>query len=190
MPQFWLPGRCRLREQLNRIALRYERDVVKARQQARHIAALLDFDPQEQTRIATATSEIARNAFRYAKFGSVEFLLEMEAPQHLVVCVDDKGAGITNLREVLDGNYKSATGMGLGLIGTRRLMEKFEIRTGPEGTSVSFQAVLPRCSHVLRRDQVRQLVERLSKIELEDPFEEVERQNQELLNTLANLRAR
>ena len=55
------------------IALRTERDVVQARQRAREIAAALGLDNQDQIRIATATSEIARNAFRYARNGKVTF---------------------------------------------------------------------------------------------------------------------
>lgn len=172
------------------MALRYERDVVKARQRARQIASLLGFDPQEQIRLATATSEIARNAFRYAKAGTVEFLLELDMPQHLVICVEDKGPGISNLQQVLDGEYKSRTGLGMGIIGTRRLMDKFEINTGQHGTSVVLQASLPKRSAALRREEIRPLVSRINSSGLEDPFEELERQNQELLKTLASLRAR
>ncbi len=189
-PRCWSPGRCPLREQITKFALRYERDVVKARQRARQIAALLDFDPQEQTRLGTATSEIARNAFRYAKSGTVEFLLDMKTPQHLVICVEDKGPGIANLQDVLDGNYKSTTGMGMGLTGTRRLMDKFDVQTSPKGTSVVLQAALPRRSKTLSREQVRQLVAQLDKSGPQDPFDEIETQNQELLKTLAALRSR
>ena len=57
------------------VAIKYEQDVVVARQRARQIAGLLGFDGQDQTRIATAVSEIARNAFRYAGAGKVEFML-------------------------------------------------------------------------------------------------------------------
>ena len=58
---------------LSTITLRNERDVVQARQRAREIAALLGFDNQEQIRLATATSEMARNAYRYARGGKVIF---------------------------------------------------------------------------------------------------------------------
>lgn len=179
-----------MREQISKMGLRYERDVVKARQRARQIAALLGFDPQEQIRIATATSEIARNAFRYARSGVVEFLIELDSPQHLVICVDDKGTGIPNLQQVLDGEYKSGTGMGMGIIGTRRLMDDFDIHTGPRGTNVTLQAKLPRRNPPMQKEQVPGLIEKISKSGSEDPFEEIEQQNQELLKTLARLRER
>ena len=73
------------------VAIRYEQDVVIARQRARQIAALLGFDGQDQTRIATAVSEIVRNAFRYAKGGRAEFALEgLSPPQLLLIRVQDR----------------------------------------------------------------------------------------------------
>ena len=101
------------------IALRTERDVVQARQRAREVAAQLGLDNQDQIRLATATSEIARNAFRYAKNGRVTFSLELEPPQRLTVTVSDTGSGISNLEEILEGRYRSETGLGMGFIGTR-----------------------------------------------------------------------
>src|SRR5579871_5919792 len=110
-------------------ALLTERDVVQARQRAREVAAELGLDNQEQIRLATATSEMARNAFRYAHNGKVTFSLELEPPQRLEVSITDSGPGIGNLDEILAGRFRSRTGMGMGIIGTRRLMDDFEIET-------------------------------------------------------------
>ena len=96
------------------VAVRHEHDVVLARQRARQIARLVGFEAQEQTRIATAVSEIVRNAFRYAGGGQVEFAIEgMTAPQLLEVVVTDLGPGIENPAHVLSGQYRSQTGMGI-----------------------------------------------------------------------------
>ena len=109
---------------LDCLPLLREHDLVTARQRARQIARLLGFDNQDQARIATAVSEIARNAVRYARDGSVEYRLEGDSPPHvLIIRVADRGPGIANLRDILDGNYRSATGMGLGIVGARRLMD-------------------------------------------------------------------
>ncbi|MGA8875091.1 MAG: hypothetical protein WB555_06135, partial [Candidatus Korobacteraceae bacterium] len=62
------------------IALRNERDVVQARQRARELASLLGFENQDQIRLATATSESARNAFRYARNGKVSFFVQRDSP--------------------------------------------------------------------------------------------------------------
>src|SRR5262245_41411100 len=128
------------------VALQYEQDVVVARQRARQIAQLVGFDGQDQTRIATAVSEIARNAFRYAGGGRVEFSIDGESPPQLfVVKVSDKGPGIKDVAHVLSGRYQSSTGMGIGLIGAHRLMDRVEIRTAPgAGTDVTLRKILPQ----------------------------------------------
>src|SRR5215472_17069996 len=100
--------------------LRNERDVVHARQRTRDIASLLGFENREQIGLATAVSEMARNAFRYAKHGKVTFDLHAERPQALEITVSDSGPGIPNLDTVLEGRYKSDTGLGIGIIGTKR----------------------------------------------------------------------
>ena len=171
------------------ILLRNERDVVQARQRAREIAALLGFDNQEQIRLATATSEMARNAFRYARNGKVVFNASLEMPQTLEVTIIDSGPGIGNLDEILEGRYQSQTGMGLGILGTRRLMDDFDIKTKPSGTSVVMRKRLPAAA-LLTTNSLQRVVKQLAEREPESPYEEIERQNQELLKTLQELRAR
>src|SRR5271155_2042108 len=125
------------------LRLRHERHVVHARQRVRDIAALLGFEHQEQIRLATAASELARNAFRYASNGAIEFLVRGTAPQSFVISVTDSGPGILNLSEILDGKYISRTGLGKGIIGTRRLMDRFEIKSSVDGTTVEAGKSLP-----------------------------------------------
>src|ERR1700729_3534104 len=110
---------------ITHIALLTERDVVHARQRAREVAAELGLDNQDQIRMATATSEIARNAFRYARNGKVTFSLQLEPPQRLEVTISDSGPGISNLDEILEGRCRSSTGLGMGIVGTKRLMDEF-----------------------------------------------------------------
>ena len=118
------------------IPLRHDRHVVHARQRARDVAAELGFEHQDQIRLATAASELARNAFRYAEGGAVMFSVTKSTPQVFVISVIDKGRGIPNLGEILDGRYVSKTGLGMGLIGTRRLMDRFHITSAASGTEV------------------------------------------------------
>ncbi len=172
------------------LALRTERDVVQARQRAREVAAELGLDNQDQIRIATATSEIARNAFRYARSGRVEFAVGLDEPQYLEVTVSDSGPGIPNLDEILDGRYKSETGMGMGILGTRRLMDGFEIDALPAGTTVRMIKHIPRHQALMTQRTTLALTRRLEERTPESPYEEIEQQNQELLKTLQELRAR
>jgi signal transduction histidine kinase/CheY-like chemotaxis protein len=171
------------------IALRTERDVVQARQRAREIAAAVGLDNQDQIRLATATSEIARNAFRYARNGKVALSVVLDVPQRLEVTVTDAGPGIANLDEILDGRYISQTGLGKGIIGTRRLMDEFDISAEPSGTTIRMAKRMPPHTIWTQRmvgDFVLKMQERIP----DNPYEEIERQNQELLKTLQELRAR
>jgi signal transduction histidine kinase/CheY-like chemotaxis protein len=170
------------------IRLRHERHVVQARQRCRDIAALLGFEHQEQIRLATAASELARNGFRYASNAAVEFVVRDTVPQHFVISVTDSGPGIQKLSEILDGKYVSKTGLGKGIIGTKRLMDHFEIFSSPNGTRVEAGKVLPSTAPLVDADRVKRIAAELVKSGATDPFDEVERQNQELLRTLAELR--
>jgi signal transduction histidine kinase/CheY-like chemotaxis protein len=171
------------------LAIHYERDVVLARRRARQIAALVGFDAQDQTRIATAVSEIARNAFGYAHGGKVEFSIEgATVPQVLVVRVVDQGPGIPALATILDGRYQSATGMGVGIVGARRLMDHFEITSVPgRGTTVVLKRLLPRRATLLRPRDLSRIADEIGRQSPSDPFEELQRQNQELLRALEEL---
>jgi signal transduction histidine kinase/DNA-binding response OmpR family regulator len=174
------------------VAIKYEQDVVVARQRARQIAGLLGFDGQDQTRIATAVSEIARNAFRYAGAGKVEFALEGESlPQVLSVKVTDKGPGIPDVALVLSGKYRSTTGMGIGLIGAHRLMDRVEVKTAAgEGTDVSLRKILPARTPLVTASGVGRIVQELTTRPPVGPNEELQQQNQELLRALSDLRER
>jgi anti-sigma regulatory factor (Ser/Thr protein kinase) len=79
--------------------VRYEHDVVLARQRARAIASALKFDVQAQTRIATAVSEIVRNAYQYGGGGSIDFEIDNDAEKMFLITVRDQGRGISNLDE-------------------------------------------------------------------------------------------
>lgn len=174
------------------VSLERDDDVVAVRQRARRLAELFGFDAQDQTRIATAVSEIARNAFGYAGGGRVDFALDNSAfPQRCRIRVTDHGPGIAALDAVLDGRYRSPTGMGLGVTGARRLMEGFTIDTAPgQGTAVTMDKPLPR--HALPVTRVR-LVEIAGLLAGEARFDgltAMREQNRELLDTLEVLRTR
>ena len=170
--------------------IRWERDVVAARQRARQIADQLGFDVQEQTRVATACSEIARNAFQYAAGGKVDFLLQMDPPQQFVIVVSDHGKGIADAKRILDGRYRSPSGMGLGIIGAKRLMDSFEIESDATGTRVSMAKKLPRKASAIRQEQLTRILNVLTSEQVDDIVAELQQQNRELLRTLEQLRLR
>lgn len=173
-----------------KMLLRTEQDVVYARQRAREVAEALGFDNQDQIRLATATSEIARNAFRYAQAGVVTFSVYADVPQRLEITVADSGPGIANLNEIMDGRYRSATGMGMGIVGTRRLMDNFTIETSPSGTTASMVKHLPRQAPLLSQRALHEMAKGFQKVVSDSPYAEIERQNHELMKTLQELRTR
>ncbi|HET9625664.1 MAG TPA: ATP-binding protein [Kofleriaceae bacterium] len=129
--------------ELGLVDVRGEDDVVRAHQTTRSIAAQLGFSTFEQTRIATAMSEIARNALAYASGGSVTLGFD-EEQQALAIVVSDRGGGIPDVAAVIAGERRSTTGLGVGIPGTRRLMDTFVIESGPSGTRVEMAKRVPR----------------------------------------------
>lgn len=171
------------------VEIRAEQHVVLARQRARLIAAQLGLDLREQTYLATAVSELARNALQYGGGGRAVFSL-LSDPALFEVRIHDQGPGITDLAAVLEGRYASKTGMGLGISGSRKLVDQFEIESSPHaGTRVTVGKRLPADVPVTPR-LVNTLTAELARTAADDPHSEVLKQNQELLSTLAELRIR
>jgi serine/threonine-protein kinase RsbT len=122
-----------------RVPVSRDADVVVARQKAREAAAHAGFSGTELTVIATAVSEIARNIVKFARRGEFAFAVVTEAGRTgLVMTARDSGPGIPDLALALSDGYSTYRGLGLGLPGTRRLMDEFDIVTEVgKGTTVT-----------------------------------------------------
>ena len=125
-----------------RIAIESDGDVVTARQRARTLAVELEMPSTDQTLLATAISEIARNITTYATGGRGEVLIDLirdaRGRRGVRVVARDDGPGIEDLEQALTDGYTTGGGLGLGLPGARRLVDEFDIQTGPgEGTAVT-----------------------------------------------------
>jgi signal transduction histidine kinase len=176
---------------ISSVTVRYDFDLVAARRRARQVARGVGFEEQDQTRIATVVSEIARNALRYAGGGRVEFAVDNGDAPALEITVSDNGPGIENVEEILSGRYRSTTGMGMGLIGARRLMDDFAMRSARgKGTTVVLRKNLARHTRHFGKAEVTRLVDQLARQAPEDPVEEMQQQNAELLAALAALNER
>jgi serine/threonine-protein kinase RsbT len=126
-------------DQAERIAIESDADVVTARQRARSLAIGLDMPSTDQTLLATAISEIARNITTYAVDGRARRARGRSGPRRGVrVVARDEGPGIEDLDRALTDGYTTGGGLGLGLPGARRLVDEFDIDTGPgKGTTVT-----------------------------------------------------
>jgi signal transduction histidine kinase len=176
---------------LLKIQLRRDEDVVLARQRAREIAAHLGLDAHDQARLATAVSEIARNAVQYAGTGWVQFEMDGGEQPSLLVRVWDAGPGIPHLDDVLAGRYQSTTGLGIGLTGAIRLTDRFTIEAPAGlGTTVTLGKVLPPAARRGDRPSVAQLTQALVSSRGQDAMAELEHRNRELVGALATLAER
>ena len=116
-------------------------DIVSARQKGRELAAKAGFSEGDQTVIAAAISEIARNILMYAKRGEVYLeLANHEDRIGLIIIARDQGPGIADITRALQDGYSTSGGLGLGLPGARRLVDEFEIQSRPgKGTTITMK---------------------------------------------------
>lgn len=124
-----------------RVPIASDTDVVNARQKGREVAAEAGFSSGDQTVIAAAISEIARNILMYAKRGEVELGLVTNGDrQGVVVIARDQGPGIPDIARAMQDGYSTSGGLGLGLPGARRLMDDFEVTSDRgKGTTVTMR---------------------------------------------------
>jgi serine/threonine-protein kinase RsbT len=127
-----------------RIDIVAEESIVVARQRARECAKELGFGLLDQSRIATAVSELTRNIIRYATDGRGEVVIRDLSPSSassgIEIVVSDAGPGIDDIQLAMRDGYTSGPGLGLGLPGTRRLVDEMEIESGPgRGTIITIR---------------------------------------------------
>lgn len=114
--------------QSKRIPVNNDLDIVSARVEGRNMARALGFGVIDQARIATAISELARNVILYAERGEVELeMVEADGRRGIQIVCRDRGPGIADVELVMQDGYSTQRGLGMGLPGTRRLMDEFEI---------------------------------------------------------------
>lgn len=115
--------------------VRKESDLNYTRMLAREACNLVGVRGYPAQKVVTAVSELARNIARYVGEGRVRFRIDTDT-QRIIVVAEDHGPGISNLDDIMSGNYRSKTGLGRGLMGVRNLADEFDIGTGPTGTTV------------------------------------------------------
>lgn len=125
-------------EQLGKYPIQTEHDIVKVRQLVRHYAKEARMGIVEQTRITTAVSELFRNMYNYGGGGNVHINRGLvDSRNALIITCIDEGPGIEDLELAMSDGYTSGMGMGYGLPGTKRLVDRFEIHSEKgKGTTV------------------------------------------------------
>jgi serine/threonine-protein kinase RsbT len=121
------------------LPIRVEQDVVLARQAARQAAVACKLRLIDQTKLVTAASELARNAVIYGGGGEMTWdVVDSGARRGLRLVFSDNGPGIPDVAQALTDGWTSGNGMGLGLSGSKRLVDVFELESAPgQGTRVA-----------------------------------------------------
>lgn len=108
--------------------LRSEHDIVRARQLVRRLTQDLKFSLVDQTKMVTAASELARNAYTYGRGGTMHWeIVANESRNGLKLLFADEGPGIPNLDLAMTDGWTSGHGLGMGLTGAKRLVNDFAI---------------------------------------------------------------
>lgn len=177
---------------LGDIYVRREADIVKVRERVRRLTREMGFDSTTQIKITTAVSELTRNIYEYARSGAITLSLATRgaAAAGLQITARDDGPGIdeAKLRSIIRGTYRSPSGLGVGLIGTRRLMDEFDIQSKEgEGTRVTVVKWLPPAEAETVRGRADTLRGFVNTEEDDSALEELSRQNRDLVQVLSEL---
>jgi serine/threonine-protein kinase RsbT len=125
------------------IEITEETHIVVARGVGRDLCAGAGCTVSTQIKIATVISELARNIIQYAGSGVIDIEITDTTPPAVVIHAVDHGPGIADVDGVLGGQYRSKTGMGMGLLGAKRLMDEFQVSTAPGlGTAITARKFL------------------------------------------------
>lgn len=169
--------------------------LVMLRDRTRQVGELFGLDKLQSTRFITAVSEIARNAVQFADGGSVTFSFNqgrsVTAAQSVLAVVTDNGPGIADLDAALAGRPNSKGQLTMGLAGTRRLVDVFQVECPASGgTVVSLEMMLSHRAKRLTTADMGRLVDELARCKAKTPMEELEKQNREMLIALQELKLR
>ncbi|MFM8442220.1 MAG: anti-sigma regulatory factor [Methylococcus sp.] len=119
-----------------------ENDIVMARKTVREVTSALGFGVTDVTRIVTAASELTRNIYLYAGSGVMRWrIINGAHPSPGVELIfEDHGPGIADIEQAMQPGYTSGKGLGMGLPGSKRLMDELDIHSAPgEGTTVKIR---------------------------------------------------
>lgn len=120
-------------------------DIVRSRAEAKRLAGLLGFGPGDQTRLATAVSELCRNVLQYAGRGQCEINdASTDTDMGIRIVFEDRGPGIPDIARAMQDGYSTGGGLGAGLPGTQRLMDSFSIESKPGLTRITIALVRQR----------------------------------------------
>ena len=176
---------------LGDVYVRREGDIVKVRERVRRLTREMGFDSTTQIKVTTAVSEVTRNIYEYAKSGAISLALAERGQDFgLQVTARDDGPGIdeATLHSIMRGQYQSSSGLGVGLSGTRKLMDEFDIQTKTnEGTRVTLVKWMSRDVVNDVKNRIEELRAHLGEDVEDSVVEELQQQNRDFVKILGEL---
>lgn len=173
-----------------KLEIQNEMDIMLAHRRGMQFAKFSGISFSEQTRFATAVSEICRNCLEYAMKGSITFsVIKTDKTAFLIAIIKDEGKGITNLPAILERNPQLHKGRGLGIVYARRLSDQFKITSTSKGTTVYIQKNIPGKIAVINKLTVDGWVKHLEQEPVISAYEELKIRNMQLVELTEELRA-
>ena len=180
-----------MRNEIIHFEIDNEIDVVLAHKRAIQIAELTGLSLADQTRFATAISEIARNCLEYAGKGSIRFFINGKTKAlQLEAEIGDEGQGIPNLEEVLARRVTDIHRRGTGIINAKKLVDSFMIDTCDTGTCVILGKQIPQMHPPINNIILKGWKEHFEKEVMVSPYEEIKKRNMQLLDLADQLRVK
>lgn len=176
--------------EITRLSLENEMDIVLAYRRAMQIGRYAGINISEQTRFATAVSEISRNALEFCKGGNIHFNVNQKKDQEyeLEALVSDCGPGISNLQEVLSRNPQTFTGKGRGIVFSRKLVDGFRIQSTDKGTVVELRMKIPASGKPISKLIIQGWIQQIQKEPNIGAYEELKERNLALMQITEQLR--
>ncbi len=175
------------------VKIQGDKSLVALRHRCRQVSEQFGLEALQRTRLTTAVSEIGRNALQYAGGAMVSFLVGDSSAhpgeQGLLIRVADEGPGVP--ASIWAEGRINADHRAGGLHGSYRLVDAFAIEVRPgKGSTVSMEMLLPRSVSRLTADDIGQRIDALFRRQPQNPHEELEQQNRDMLYALDELRQR
>jgi len=173
------------------IDVQNELDIMLSHRRGMQFSKYCGIALSEQTRFATAISELCRNVIKFAKTGTIAFSIANEGEQHsLFATITDRGPGIRNIESILDRKPEGFRGRGVGIIFARKLSDGFKIETSSKGTQVKIKKNIPPGKAVISRLVIQGWLKHLANEPSVSPYEELKARNIQLLELTDELSAK
>lgn len=163
-----------------------DKDILKVREIIKNLCEEIGFNIIDTIRIGTVAIELTRNLYEHASGGLIIFeALDTPDEWGLELTFEDKGRWIKEIDKILDGSYKSEIGLGIGLIGAKKLMDKFEIKTNSSGTTIKITKFVKKSKSPIDYENMQNVVNVISE---ETALQSLKEKNREMLLLLEELK--